>query len=148
VQEFNEVVTMAESTARIRKEITSTLYSAVLSFQKVFTAALYFTAIKCRNPEIRRRALALLKQPPKGEAFGDSVMVASIVEKVIVMEEEGLEGLRDDLGGVVPDEWARVCDILVAGGKVSSNGGTMIAFRRKWEGENRDVYFDVDNFMK
>lgn len=51
----------------------------------------YLTAIKCRNTSLRRRALFSSKGSPKRKRFWYSSVVVKIVERVIELEEEGLE---------------------------------------------------------
>lgn len=52
---------------------------------------LYFVATKCRHPLIRRKALALLRtEAPKKESMWNSHPTADFVEKIIEMEEAGL----------------------------------------------------------
>jgi hypothetical protein len=48
---------------------------------------LYYTAIKCRVPSIRRQALEVLTGAPHREAMWDGLVVAAIAEKVIAREE-------------------------------------------------------------
>ncbi|KAF9877889.1 hypothetical protein CkaCkLH20_04465 [Colletotrichum karsti] len=52
--------------------------------------ALYYTAVKCRNPGIRRRAIELMKRWPRREAVYDSLACAALAEEIMKIEE-GLE---------------------------------------------------------
>jgi hypothetical protein len=66
---------------------------------------LYLTAVKCRNPNLRRRSLALLKSSPKREGFWDSSIVIKMVERVIEIEGgdgrfDGYDGLSSPVGMV------------------------------------------------
>jgi Fungal specific transcription factor domain len=47
-------------------------------------------AQKCRNPFIRREAITLLKTMARREMFCDSVILASICEWIVEVEEEGM----------------------------------------------------------
>jgi len=58
-------------------------------------------ATKCRDPELRREAIRLLIDRPRREGFFDSVMVATICQWVVDIEEEGM------VNGFIPEE-ARV----------------------------------------
>ncbi|KAF2101132.1 hypothetical protein NA57DRAFT_74718 [Rhizodiscina lignyota] len=51
--------------------------------------ALYYTAVKCRVPWLRRQAIKLLLAAPHREGAWDSVIVDHIAEKVMIMEEDG-----------------------------------------------------------
>jgi hypothetical protein len=55
---------------------------------------LHLTALKCRDPQIRRRAIALLLDCPVREGVWDGVMLAEVDEKLNLLEE----------GGVIPEE--------------------------------------------
>ncbi|KAH8817274.1 hypothetical protein F5884DRAFT_748742 [Xylogone sp. PMI_703] len=55
---------------------------------------LYYTALKCRVPWLRRQAIALLLAAPHREGMWDGVIVANIAQKVMRMEENGF---YDDL---------------------------------------------------
>ena len=96
---------------------------------------LYLTAIKCRNPNLRRRALSLLKTSPKREGFWDSSLVIKMVERVIEVEEEGLEDLTDLTGSGVPSEWSRIHDISVIPELGQKTPGRLFQFRRLINGQ-------------
>ncbi|KAF4876994.1 putative transcriptional regulatory protein [Colletotrichum siamense] len=53
-------------------------------------SCLYHTAVKCRNPDIRRRAIALLKRWPRREAVYDSLACAALAEEIVKIEEGAL----------------------------------------------------------
>jgi hypothetical protein len=50
-------------------------------------APLYYTAIKCRVPSIRREAIDILKSVPHRESMWDGLVVAAVAEKVVHLEE-------------------------------------------------------------
>ena len=68
---------------------------------------LYFVAIKCRHPLIRRKAISLLSSSPRREGLWDAAPVARVAERVMQIEEEPLE---NPLNGELPPEWSRVHD--------------------------------------
>ncbi|KUL89117.1 hypothetical protein ZTR_06017 [Talaromyces verruculosus] len=49
---------------------------------------LFFTATRCREPALRRRALYLLRLCPRREGICEGMMAAKIVQKVIEVEEQ------------------------------------------------------------
>lgn len=55
---------------------------------------LYLTAIKCRNPRIRRQAIRLLQSSVHKEGIWNAALVIPIAQKVVEIEEGGL---YDDL---------------------------------------------------
>jgi hypothetical protein len=50
---------------------------------------LYFTALKCRDPGLRRTAVDLLRRVPHIEGAWDGTMAATVAEHVITLEETG-----------------------------------------------------------
>jgi hypothetical protein len=52
---------------------------------------LYIIGVKCRHPMVRREALSILRGQPTQEAVWDSISAARVVERVIEIEEGGLE---------------------------------------------------------
>lgn len=67
---------------------------------------LHWIAIKCRDPAVRRRAIAVLRGMHRHEGMWDSRMAVIIAERVAAVEEAGL-GL--EVGdGILPSEQARV----------------------------------------
>ena len=65
----------------------------------------------CRDPVVRREAVALLYGLPHQQGLWDSVMTVRVTEKLVSIEEEGLEEVRrcED----VP-EWARVRGVNIS----------------------------------
>jgi hypothetical protein len=62
------------------------------TFEMGVIPPLYFTAIKCRDPVVRREAIRLLGLArPRKEGLWDARNLASIAERVVEIEEEGLE---------------------------------------------------------
>ncbi|KAK1674958.1 hypothetical protein BDP55DRAFT_553495 [Colletotrichum godetiae] len=58
---------------------------------------LFFTAVKCRVPRIRRQALELLLASQQQEGIWDAILSARIAKEVMVLEERGLyEGDVDE----------------------------------------------------
>ncbi|KAM3068174.1 hypothetical protein ACMFMG_011223 [Clarireedia jacksonii] len=98
-------------------------------------AAQYMTAIKCRNPTVRRKALDVMKRCPRRHGFWDSRLMIWIVEKVIEFEEEGLGDLKDSTGDIIPDNWARIVSVVIEaeqGDEVDQ--GNLVTFVRQADG--------------
>ena len=51
---------------------------------------LYFCALKCRDPILRREALRLMRQAPKQDTLWAFIAPERVVEKVISLEERGM----------------------------------------------------------
>lgn len=96
-----------------------------------FIPPVYFTAIKCRVPRIRRQARNILRSGLHREAGWDRQLISEVVFKVIQMEEGDFycaddrqipdEPLQRDLDPpsqydlAVPriDEWRRISDVRI-----------------------------------
>ncbi|KAF4211315.1 hypothetical protein CNMCM8980_001903 [Aspergillus fumigatiaffinis] len=52
---------------------------------------LYIIGVKCRHPMVRREVLSILRGRPTQEAVWDSISAARVIERVIEIEEGGLE---------------------------------------------------------
>jgi hypothetical protein len=76
--------TEQSSTAYISKPQLS------FAFETGIVFALYFTALKCRSPEIRRQAVSLLAHAnPQCEGMWDARILGKICQRVIEVEESG-----------------------------------------------------------
>lgn len=103
----NEVTTLfAASTGKNRLPI--------FSFEMGVIPPLYFTAINCRHPVVRRQAVSLLRRGPRRETLWDAVPLANVAERVVLFEERNLERGTD----AWPKEEDRVHDTEI-GAKVS-----------------------------
>ena len=91
VDEFERIVALAETLSSIPSAIPRSGLKPVYSFGWGTLPSLYYTATRCRDPVIRRRALALLSASPRREGVWDSLVLASIVRWVIGEEESDLD---------------------------------------------------------
>ncbi|PYI07958.1 C6 zinc finger domain protein [Aspergillus sclerotiicarbonarius CBS 121057] len=57
-----------------------------------FIQPLYYTALKCRVPRIRRHAIKLLRLAPHREGIWNGTRTAKIAEEVIANEERNIDG--------------------------------------------------------
>lgn len=86
----------------------------IFSFEPGVIFALFFTAIKCRDPVLRRRAVELLGKNGHQEGAWESVGAARVAEFVIGVEEEGLlPGEIEGAGAEVVKEANRICLVNV-----------------------------------
>lgn len=87
-QGFSRVVDLAEllSTAIANEPEISTSFSLDLGY----IVPTFYSATRCRNPVIRRRAVEVLHLQPRHEGAWQSVPAAVICERWINVEEEGL----------------------------------------------------------
>jgi hypothetical protein len=92
--------------------------SQLFSFEMQIIAPLYYTAVKCRIPHIRKQALVLLRLAPRREGLWSAHTAVRIAERVIEIEENGHPSLGEDSNHfqrasnmVVPPEHARIHNI-------------------------------------
>jgi len=52
---------------------------------------LFFTAVKCRCPQVRRRAIALMKDGERQEGIWNSLLMARAAERMVEIEECGIQ---------------------------------------------------------
>jgi len=80
-------------------------YSSTFLFDMEIVSPTYFVAIKCRHPQLRRRAVRTLRQTIRREGLWDSNMAAAIAERIMTVEEGNLRALD---GSQLPAEEDRV----------------------------------------
>ncbi|KAL3422801.1 C6 zinc finger domain protein [Phlyctema vagabunda] len=136
--EYTRVVTMIESMLPPSSEIRTGIEKGgeeeqIFSFEPGLIFVLFFTAIKCRIPDLRRRAIALLGPPsPSGHSSASSPLLlpharkaryqegawesqaaAAVASFVINIEEENCSS-GDDGARTVPLESDRIHVVNVA----------------------------------
>jgi hypothetical protein len=109
----------------------SPLPPSTFLFDMEIVSPLYLVAIKCRDPSIRRRAIAVLRHTVRREGLWDSVKAAAIAERVMNIEEKGLPTLD---GSVLPAEGARVANCHIDSGPGLNPSGHKVTFFTMPEG--------------
>ncbi|TKA82888.1 hypothetical protein B0A55_01172 [Friedmanniomyces simplex] len=106
IDKFEAVVSLGEAIQRNAGTFEQRqAYRPTFLFDMEVVSPLYFVGIKCRHPQIRRRAIALLRQSMRREGLWDSNMAAAIAERIAVLEEVNLTTLD---GSELPAECDRV----------------------------------------
>jgi hypothetical protein len=95
VDGFREVVELGG-------RLTRTEPREKFSFEMRIIPPLYYTAMKCRDPSIRREALQLLRLAPPREGLWDARIAMRVAQRAIELEE------RDMGGGILPSESTRI----------------------------------------
>ncbi|KAI9775345.1 MAG: hypothetical protein M1839_001261 [Geoglossum umbratile] len=101
------------------------------SFEMQLIAPLYFIATKCRVKWIRRKAIALLFRTTSKEGPWDSIRSAKVAERVVSMEESGLDS---SAGADLPPEWSRIHHAEIQCEKHSTTGEQLVEFLSKPNG--------------
>ncbi|KAL9598623.1 MAG: hypothetical protein Q9219_004368 [cf. Caloplaca sp. 3 TL-2023] len=76
-----------------------------------FVGPLFTVAHRCRDPFLRRKAIALLYKVPRQEGVWNSHLTARVAERLVHIEEEGLGKVK--CASDVPD-WRRISDVDVS----------------------------------
>lgn len=111
--DFEELVNYAEQSTGPGAGMTT---PQPLSFDMQILGPLYYTALKCRYPAIRRRAMEMLQWAPRREQLWNARYAFLTSKRVIELEERLLngQGLPDEsvrLHGLpLPDEESRLFD--------------------------------------
>lgn len=125
-----------------------------------FIPPLYYTALKCRVPGIRRKAVDLLLAAPHREGVWDGIMVAKIARHIMSIEEGGshkddpIPKMSDvlDLESIIVDgvcfipESVRVYDSWVVLPDGVGSRGTLVCnhgSRRHGAGQSQTTKFDL-----
>ncbi|KAL9067907.1 MAG: hypothetical protein Q9157_006654, partial [Trypethelium eluteriae] len=88
--DFQEMVDLASTLTNAPLAIPEEFRSH-FSFEMGAVPALYFVAVKCRHPVIRRRAIGLLLSSPRREGLWDAYRAGRVAERVMLREEVGLK---------------------------------------------------------
>ncbi|KAI8673556.1 Zn(2)-C6 fungal-type domain-containing protein [Fusarium keratoplasticum] len=85
-----------------------------VTFDLGIISPLYYTAVKCRNPRLRRQAIGLLTVAPYREGIWSSVVVAKIARVVVDMEENGFyAGVQFEEDSLAPTDAERYRSLLI-----------------------------------
>ncbi len=92
IPDCETVVSLAEAIQSISgtREQRLALNASSFLFDMEIVSPLYYVATKCRHPQIRRRAIAVLKQTQRREGLWDSDMAAAIAERQMELEETNM----------------------------------------------------------
>ncbi|CZR50395.1 uncharacterized protein PAC_00267 [Phialocephala subalpina] len=81
----------------------------LFSFDPGLILCLFFTAIKCRDRDIRRKTVAMLRLVPAREGMWDATEAALVAEEAVRWEEGSMVGSSGGCLPVIPDT-ARIYD--------------------------------------
>ena len=94
--ECEEIVDLATSVVKAHNNSPSNSSSINPMFfmDMSIVGPLFSISHRCRDPVVRRRAIALLYSTPRQEGLWHSVITARVAEKIMVVEEAGLGEVR------------------------------------------------------
>ena len=87
--QFEKVVSCAEQIVEML--LLEPPQQTRFSYEAGYVMVLFSTAVRCREPKLRRRAVQILRALGRREGLWDSKSAAEIADQIIVFEEEGLE---------------------------------------------------------
>lgn len=102
-RECEEIVDLASSIVKAHNDKSDDRsQKPMFSMDQNIVTPLFTIAHRCRDPIIRRRAIALLYSSPRQEGLWHSIITARVAEKIMMMEEAGLGEVT--CSADVPDE--------------------------------------------
>lgn len=87
---FEEIVCLAESILELSPTTESKPVAEQFSLDPGVLAQIYWTANKCRDPLIRRRAIAALARCPARQGMWLRPLIVQVASKIVEMEEEAV----------------------------------------------------------
>lgn len=102
--------------------------------------ALFSVARRCRDPFLRRQAIALLYSTPVQEGVWDSILTARVAERMIHLEEKGLGEVK--CAADIPDR-ARISDVEVSFDLLARRGYIKFYRLRSLDSQKREPVIDV-----
>lgn len=78
--------------------------AALFSLDLAIIPCLFYTAIKCRDPELRRKAVSLLNKAPQREGLWDAREASIVAEHTIEFEERNLHHDEVEKCCYIPEE--------------------------------------------
>lgn len=113
------------------------LNSSSFSLDRGIIPPLFYTAIKCRFPAVRRRAIALLRRAPRKEGLWDTIESAKVAELAMDFEEQQvMDGVFSH--GQLP-ECVRLHDVDILGKDHSDPSKQLVILRWKPNGIDKQM---------
>ncbi|KAE9375401.1 hypothetical protein N431DRAFT_200317 [Stipitochalara longipes BDJ] len=129
-EDFQIMIEMSEYMLRILEATGDKLKEArntktpKFNFDSYTVIPMFLTALKCRDPPLRRKAISLLLRYPRREGVCDSVCMGKLCEWAMKIEEEHI-----DKNGRVPG-WARIHGVTLVRDSEKENHGTLTCEQR------------------
>ncbi|KAE8382062.1 C6 zinc finger domain protein [Aspergillus bertholletiae] len=108
---FETIIRLAEEVVRLGLDQEKPSPSNKFALESGITSPLWFTAVKCRDPIIRRKAIHMLSDYRRREGMWDQGLFFKVAELVLESEEAELSSLPIEKR--VPEDWQRVYDPML-----------------------------------
>ncbi|KAJ5765933.1 hypothetical protein N7520_005492 [Penicillium odoratum] len=142
---FDNILTLMEDITSEDMEDESS-HSSSFSLDMGLIPPLFFTAIKCRFPAVRRRAIALLRCAPRQEGLWDAIESAKAAELAMKFEEQHIVDSMLSCEAPIP-EWARVHDVDIHEKDPSQFSKQLVILRWKPDGIEKEMQ-DVRTYIQ
>ncbi|KAI4254724.1 MAG: hypothetical protein L6R42_007073, partial [Xanthoria sp. 1 TBL-2021] len=116
------------------------LHKPVFQLDHSIIGPLFSVGHKCRDPNLRRKAISMLYSAPRQEGVWDSILTARVCERIMNLEEEGLGEVK--CAADVP-EWRRISDIQVTFDLQARSGEIKLSQLRSRNSNVREPVTDV-----
>ncbi|KAL7928425.1 hypothetical protein V8C35DRAFT_318252 [Trichoderma chlorosporum] len=90
ISQFQKCVALVDDVAAAHEQYSGSL-NPTFTPEIGIIPVLYIIGVKCRHPAVRREVLTILRRQPMREAVWDSIIVARVIERVIEIEESGVD---------------------------------------------------------
>ena len=94
LEDYKAVVSLGKSLLEAYKAFEGQKLSN-FSFDMEAAGPVYFAALKCRDPSLRRQAVSIVKQLGRREGLWDCDTLVKVAERIIAVEEEKLQQFPD-----------------------------------------------------
>lgn len=91
--DFEQIILLAESVASIQTSTSRTNGEGMFCLDTGIIPPVYFTVLKCRDPELRRRALTVLRDCKQQEGAWSGPIIARIAGNIMKLEERGIDDI-------------------------------------------------------
>jgi cholestenol Delta-isomerase len=145
LQHYRTLVTLGTTLLASEESCDPSMSDAeIFSFEPGVIFALFFTAINCRHPVVRRQAVELLGRSRHREGAWESVGAAKVASFVIEVEEEGLTDMQKGSAGpeVVKEERrVHLVNVCPSAEERRIDVGCLVRTKSGWDMKSRTVIY-------
>ena len=130
---FETIVELSEKVLDIKRQTMPDQHTH--TFEMELIPPLFMTARKCRHPQLRRRAINLLRQGSAQEGLWNAKHSIDVAVRCINLEEEELPSKANELGGPHEDERLHETMIMARTRREDGKFGSVARFFRRHDGQ-------------